>query len=179
MGKVLDDFYSEGGQIKILDETDFKTFSMSEIREKLEAVEDEMMEKTGYGLDAVVWDHANLFKFNSSGKRRQNEGSEINEYVSFIRKLSMTFRKDKDTGLMKKLSMVILAQVNRDGWKRSVKNKGRYDLRALAEANELERAAQLIFTIFTDDNMKMAKEATVQLLKNRNGVTAMTLYLYL
>ena len=172
MHTVLDDFYSTGGQIRILDETDFKTFSMSEIREKLEKVDDEMMEQTGYPLDAVVWDHANLFKFNGSKSKRQSEGSEGNEYVSFIRKLSISFRKDKDKGTIRKLAMIILAQTNRDGWKRAVKNKGRYDLRALAEINELERAAQVICMVFTDDAMKTAKEASVQLLKNRNGVTA-------
>ena len=73
---------------------------------------------------------------------------------------------------MRKLAVIILAQTNREGWKRAVKNKGRYDLRALAEANELERASQLILMVYTDDNMKMAKEASVQLLKNRSGVTA-------
>ena len=49
--------------------------------------------------------------------------------------------------------------------------RGKYDMRALAEANELERGSQIITTIFTDDNMKMAKEACVCLLKNRNGQT--------
>lgn len=171
MGTVLNDFYTVGGQIKLLDETDFKTFSMSEIREKLEAIDDEMKEKTGYPLDGVFWDHANLFKFNGSDKKKQTDGAEGNEYVSFIRKLAISFRKDKETNTKRKLSMVILAQVNRDGWKRAVKNKGRYDLRALAEINELERAGQVICTIFTDEAMKTSKEATMQLLKNRNGVT--------
>lgn len=171
-GTVLKDLMVEGGQIRILDEADFRTFSMSEIREKLEAVDDEMMETTGHPLDAVVWDHANLFKFNGSNSKKLSETAEGNEYVSFIRKLSIAFRKDKETGNMRKLAMLILAQVNRDGWKRAVKNKGRYDMRALAEINELERAAQVILMIFTDDAMKMAKEAVITMPKNRNGITS-------
>lgn len=171
MGTVLEDFFSQGGRIKILDESDFRTFSFSEIRSRLEKVDDEFMAQTGYGLDGVIWDHANLFKFNQSGSRKNDGNAEINEYISFIRKMGIAFRKDPQTGKMRKLSNIILMQVNRTGWKKAVKNSGKYSLDALAEANEAERSSQMVMTVFTDENMKMSKEAVVSLLKNRNGPT--------
>lgn len=170
MEDVLNDFMTTGGKIHILDETDFKTMSFGEIREKLQAVDDMMLEETGYPLDAVFVDHAQLLKFNSSGKRVSSESAMINEYISFFRKLSIDFRRDAE-GNSRKLAILLLSQINRDGWKRAVKNNGQYNLNALAEANELERGSQIIMTIFTDEQLKMANEAKIQLLKNRNGVT--------
>lgn len=170
MGEVLDDFMTSGGKIRILDETDFKTMSFGEIREKLEGVDDEMVEETGYPLDAVFVDHAQLLKFSQSGKKYSNENSVLNDYISFFRKLSIDFRRDSE-GNSRKLAVLLLSQINRDGWKRAVKNNGQYNLNALAEANELERGSQIIMTIFTDEQLKLANEAHVQLLKNRNGVT--------
>lgn len=171
---ILPDFYdlSKHGMIKILDETDFNTLSFSEIREKLYQVDDEMKQKTGYGLDAVVIDHVNLLKFNGSktGKRFSSETAEGNAYISFFRKLGISFRKD-DKGNMRKLMILTLAQLNRQGYNKACKNKGKYNLTSLAEFNELERGSQVVITIFTNPEMKEAKEATVQLLKNRNGIT--------
>lgn len=168
---VAPDFYSTGGKIVILDETDFKTFSFAEIRQKLEEVDDSLLKETGYGVDAVLWDHANLFKFNGSGAKKQSEGSEINEYVSFIRKMSIAFRRLPGEKDFRKVHMLILAQANREGYKRAHKLKGVYDLRAISEANELERGAQQIFSIYTNEDLKVAKEATMQILKNRTGAT--------
>ena len=68
------------GKLVILDETDFKEFSFSEIMTKLYEVDD-----TVGGLDAVIFDHAGLFKFYKKGGR-SDEGEVINEYISFIRK---------------------------------------------------------------------------------------------
>ena len=72
---------------------------------------------------------------------------------------------------MKKLSVIILSQINRQGKQKADKNHGRYTLNALAEFNELERGAQVAMTIYTNEEMKGSKEATVQILKNRNGRT--------
>ena len=158
MGPVLDDYYdySKYGMLKFLDETDFKTLSFGEIREKLENCDDEMREKTGYGLDAIIVDHINLCKFNGSGKKYSSETAEGNAYVSFFRKLSLAFRKDED-GNMRKIAVIILSQINRTGRQKADKNHGRYTLNALAEFNELERAAQVVCTIYTNDEMKEAK----------------------
>lgn len=64
---------------------------------------------------------------------------------------------------------MVAAQANREGWARAVKNQGAYDLRAIAEANELEKSSIVVLSIYTDENLKLAKEANMCLLKNRYG----------
>lgn len=168
---ILPDFYDyqNHGKIVILDETDFTSFSPAEIRQKLIEVDDECLRDTGYGLDAIDVDHINLCKFNG-GNSRLSVNEEGNQYVAFFHSLAQKFRLQKD-GTYSKLMCIILAQANRTGWKKAVKNKGRYDLTAISEFNELERSGQEIISVFTSDEMKMAKEASVQLLKNRFGPT--------
>ena len=69
--------------------------------------------------------------------------------------------------------MLVLAQSNRDGFKRAQKLNGAYDLRAISEANELERSAMKVYSIYTSEDLKLAKEAEMQCLKNRTGETMM------
>lgn len=159
------------GKLIILDETDFKTFSPGEIRAKLEEIDERLLAEDMGCLDAVFWDHANLFKFSGEQGRYMNQGDIINHYVSFIRQLSIKFVKDKGSDTYRTLCNVVLAQANRDGWKRADKAGGRYTLVALSEANELERAAYRVFSVYTNEDLKQSKEATVQVLKNRSGAT--------
>ena len=67
--------------------------------------------------------------------------------------------------------MILLAQLNREGWKKANRNEGAYDITALADANELERGSFRVFTIYTNENMKARGSAQVQILKNRSGQT--------
>jgi replicative DNA helicase len=155
------------GKFIILDETDFKDFSFSEIMTKLYEVDDEVG-----GLDAVFFDHAGLFKYyQKSGHRDSSEGEAINAYISFIRRLSIRFRFNPETKEYRQLISVVVIQANREGWKRASKRGGQYDLRAISEANEVEKASYRIFSIYTDDFMKEAKEARVCILKHRSGKT--------
>ena len=168
---VMPDYYSTGGKLKILDESDFPTFSFKEIRDQLIKADDEFTKETGYGLDAVVFDHANLFKFNKTKENTGNDTTEGNRYVGFIRALANHFRIDPITKESRKLAMIILAQVSRDGWRRATKNNGKYNLTAFAEINGLERDSSYMFTVYTNESMKLAKEAYIQLLKARDGQT--------
>lgn len=152
------------GKLIILDETDFKDFSFAEIIAKLYEVDTQVG-----GLDAVIVDHVGLCKF--SKHTFQNVGEDINQYVSFFRKLSIKFRFDQVQQKYRQLAVVLAVQANREGWKRAAKKGGQYDLRGVSEANEVERASYRIFSIYTDDYMKEAKEARVCVLKNRSGRT--------
>lgn len=171
MNVVAKDLLNSKGKLMILDETDFKSFSFAEIRVKLEEVDDFYIKETGSGIDAIFWDHANLFKFTGAQAKNKTQGDIINDYISFIRKLSIGFRKDKNTGEFSQLCNIVVAQCNREGWKKAVRNKGMYELTAISEANEIERAGYRILSVFSDDNLKRNKEASVQLLKNRTGRT--------
>ena len=58
----------------------------------------------------------------------------------------------------KYLVTVGCAQTNREGNKRAEKNKGSYDLQALADLNELERSASYVVFLYTSDDMKLLQE---------------------
>ena len=157
------------GKIIILDESDFNTFSFSEITSVLEKVDDEL---DGH-LDAVIVDYIQLCKFSGSGYTADTN-SQINAYVTFFRRLSQNFRKVVDANGKedtKQLVMILLAQLIRGGWQKASRNNGKYDLTALADANEVERGSYRIFTTYTTEEMKGRKSAQVQILKNRSGQT--------
>lgn len=167
--EVTEDYFNTGGQIVLLDETDFGSLSFPEIQSKLIEVDDQLKKETGYGLDCLMVDHIGLLAYGKSSKG-DSDMQVINSYVSFFRKLAIGFRRNED-GTYKQIHVLLLAQINREGWKRASKQDGLYDLRALSTANELERSAQIIMTIFVDEQLKLAKTARICLLKNRFGET--------
>lgn len=161
---IVPDFEENSkGKLKIIDEGDFKNFSEGEIIQKLEEIDDEF----GRKLDGVVLDHANLCKFYE--KSGDNVGEATNKFVSLFRRLSNAFRLDPETGNMRGLTTILLAQTNRMGWHEAAKKGGAYDLSALAEANELERCSSVVMTVFHDKNSSKMNELKVCLLKNRYG----------
>lgn len=161
------------GRVVFLDESDFNTFSFGEITAVLEKVDDELIKDNGYGIDAVIVDYVQLCKFSGSGMTT-DANAQINSYVTFFRRLGQNFRKVRDENgneQVKQLAIILLAQLNRGGWQKAVRNEGKYDLTALADANELERGSARIFTTYTNEDLKARKSAQVQILKNRAGET--------
>lgn len=63
---------------------------------------------------------------------------------------------------------MVLSQTNRDGWKYAARHEGNYQLNALAEANELERASSIVLSIFTDEVMMNSNQALVKVCKSRD-----------
>ena len=64
--------------------------------------------------------------------------------------------------------VIFLCQINRDGWARAVR-KGRYELTALAEYNELERSSAYAVFLFSSEELKSLHELRIQLCKHRFG----------
>ena len=96
----------------------------------------------------------------------------INAYISFIRRLGIKFRKkknEKNEAFWTKLTHVVITQANRKGIEKAVKTRGRWSMIALADANELERAAWRIIGLYSDAQSKDSNEITVHMLKNRSG----------
>lgn len=161
------------GMVTILDESDFNTFSFGEITSVLEKVDDELNKEGRGGLDCVIVDYVQLCKFSGTGIT-SDANSQINSYITFFRRLGQNFRRVIDANgneHTKQLVVILLAQLNRTGWVKASRNNGRYDLTALADANELERGSSRIFTTFTTEEMKARNSAQVQILKNRQGQT--------
>lgn len=165
---VVPDYESKKkGHLYLLDESDFDNLSFIGFEKRLREIENLSIKETGKGIDCVIVDQAQLLKYGAKDSIG-NEGNVINAWVSFFRQQCLSF-----LGTNRPIAVIMLSQANREGWRRAVKNEGRYDLRAISEANELERASWRIFSIFTDENMKESKEAKVQCLKNRTGLTVM------
>lgn len=154
------------GKLIILDSSDFKSNSHIEIYNTLDQINTKL-ENVG-GLDGFIVDYIQLYKFDGSNN---DTNSVINGYVSFFRQLTQSFL---DGPKNKKLIGVLLSQINRESRKHADRNGGMYDTSCLADANEIERGSHRIITIYTNDEMRLAKEATIQVIKNRHGPVVFT-----
>jgi replicative DNA helicase len=164
-GTVFEDFRSRKGKILVEEDSDYQSITFEGIYTRLIEADNVFRNTTGKGIDLIVVDHLQLFKFSDSPVlQKLGEFSIMNHFVSFFRRICLDFNG-------KQTAVLLLAQTNREGWTNAVKNDGRYNTRALAEANEAERASFRIFSVYTDEQMKQAKEAKVQVLKNRSGRT--------
>lgn len=155
------------GVVTFLDASDFETFDDGEICRVLEHLDDKMKADIGYGVDAVIVDYIQLCKFMNVNST-SDTNSIINNYVAFFRKLAQGFRAEDKK---RQLIVILLSQINRDSWKRASKHDGCYDLTCLADANEIERSANIVITTYTTTEMKISNGAVAQLLKNRTGQT--------
>lgn len=109
------------------------------------------------GFDFSIWDHANQIDliFKDMG----------NVAIRTITSAGKTYQNQHGSNP----ATIILAQTNRDGYKRAVKKQGKYDLTALSDLNELERSAAYAIFLFTNDAMKLTQETKVVMVKHRLG----------
>lgn len=109
-------------------------------------------------LDLVIWDHVNqldlLFK---------DEGNAI---IAKMRYATNEYRNPDGTGV----HTMMAVQANRDGYARACRRDGLYDLRAVSELNEVERTSCYAVFLYTPDDMKIAQETKVCMLKHRIGM---------
>ena len=152
--------------IFILDETDFSEYTFKSFEARIRECDNIAKETTGSGIDLLVIDQAQLLKFGGGISKAGNETSVINLYVSFFRQQAINFLHTK-----RPCTVLMLSQINRDGFNYASKHGGKYTLTNLAEANELERASAIVMTLFTDESLKASKQVLVQMLKSRNGET--------
>jgi len=68
-----------------------------------------------------------------------------------------------------KIGTGFAVQVNRDGWKRAVRNEGKYTLLALSEFHEIERSSTYVVFVYSDSYMMQVNEMKVQMQKHRIG----------
>lgn len=152
------------GNIYIVDETELEAYSFYSLEAKFREIDKLAVESTNHGIDLLIIDHAQLLKFDASMKGIGNETNVVNAYVSFFRQNALNWIKSG-----RQISVLVLSQASREGWKEAVRAEGKYRLTALAEANELERASSLVLSVYSSDALKEMKEAKVQILKNRDG----------
>lgn len=152
--------------IYILDETDFTAYTFKAFEAKIRECDSLAQRDTGRGIDLLVVDQAQLLKFGGGVDKAGNETSVINLYVSFFRQQAINFLHSK-----RPCTVLMLSQINRDGFNYASKHQGKYSLTNLAEANELERASAIVIALYTDESLKASKQVSIQMLKSRNGET--------
>lgn len=155
--EVVADFDQYKSNLIIYDQTDFTDASPLEIERAFDYADT----VTG-GLNAFVIDYLQLLKF--SGESRRDEKETMNAYMRFFQGQTINFLHKK-----RQVTGIVLVQANRDGYLRAIRNNGEYDLRAIAEANEVERSSYRVFTAFSDENLKLSKEIKIGLIKHRGG----------
>ena len=155
-----------GKHIYILDETDFEAYTFRAFEVKIKECDNLAQKNTGRGIDLLVIDQAQLLKFGGGINQAGNETSVINLYVSFFRQQAINFLHSK-----RPCTVLMLSQINRDGYNYACKHGGRYSLTNLAEANELERASAIVLALYSDESLKDSKQVSIQMLKSRNGET--------
>lgn len=123
--------------------------------------EAELAEK-GKTLDFVIVDYVGLM-IQDRDKSYGDFNVDLNNILKRLKNIAMTFKEGRG------LRMITPFQVNREGWKEAVKNDGVYKLTALSNANEAERAADQIISLFMTDEMKRSGIMKIGCLKHRKG----------
>lgn len=108
----------------------------------------------------VIVDYLQLMKFYRPAGIKVEDTLEY--YVRVFTDLSVKYKK-------RGFVLIILAQVNREGWKLLSKER-EASLFHLAECNELERSANAAIIMYATDEMKMANQVSMRVLKNRSGL---------
>lgn len=142
------------GRFTILEMGDFDDFKRSTIRKRVESISKD--------IDLICVDYMQLFQYVDAPDFRGNDNSKINHFIRVFAGLALSCNK-------KRTIVTLASQTNREGYARACEHEGAYDLLALAEANELERSATYVTTLFTDDALRESGELKVQLLKHRWG----------
>lgn len=157
--KLTDSYQDLPGKIRIVDERDISSYSVTAFNEVIDKVNKELIGLTGHGIDIIVLDHIQLLKFNDTKSATNNPYLVVNYYVSYFR----------EKAAREGYAVVLLSQTSRQGYEYAAKHRGEYMESGLAEANELERASTAIVTLFATENGKSSGELTVQIIKNRFG----------
>lgn len=120
-----------------------------------------MLEEAMGGLDLIVWDHVNQFKYVNP-----NSGLTGDHYIKMITDLTKTYINRNG---LNPVSLLVV-QTNREGFKRAARHEGRYELTALSDFNELEKSSTYVTFIYADEAQRSTGQAKVQLLKHRLGM---------
>lgn len=145
----------------VYDETDIKSNTYAGFSKLLVRADKDFTKKTNKGIDLIIIDHLNLFKFRTEEKT-MNDYAAVNHWMSYFRKHCINFLNQK-----KKVAILCACQSSREGYKNAIKEGG-YQLTGIAEGNEIERSSQLVLSIFNDDEMREQNEVLMQILKMRD-----------
>lgn len=116
----------------------------------------------GKNLDFSIIDYVGLM-IQDKNERYGDFNIDLNNIIKKMKNLAIQFNEGQG------LRIITPFQVNREGWKDAIKNDGIYKLTALSNANESERSADQIITLYMNDEMKKSGMMKIGCLKHRNG----------
>ncbi len=163
--QILPSLLKLPGKFYIVGQDDMEARSFFSYSNRLQEIENLCIEESGKGLDLIIVDYIQLMKYTDEMKSKVSEFEITNMWVNYWRVQALDFLKSK-----RKVHVLMAAQINRGGWIKAAKREGEYDLTALAESNEIEKASSIIITLFSDEKLKESKEIKFQILKNRDGM---------
>ena len=98
-------------------------------------------------LDLILVDYLGLVN-PTSGDNVLRDNAIANAALREIKQLATGFANGQGIAVLSPW------QASRDGFKEAEKNAGQYTLRALSWANEAERSADLVYSVFTDETLR-------------------------
>lgn len=158
--ELVNSYQELPGKLRIIDESDIKGYTQASFLSLFNQVNKELIDRTGKGFEVLVVDHMQLLKFDETYKKA-DPYQVVNAFASFFRQYTAK----------NGIGTILVSQTSRDGYKQAKAHGGRYELTSLAEANELERAATCVVTLFSSDSLKTSGEIQAQIIKSRNTET--------
>lgn len=139
------------------------TEALTPSRLEMEAIDYQAeLTQMGKTLDFIVVDYMGLM-VPDRADRYGEFNLDLNTTIKKLKTLALTFNNGRG------LRMISPFQVNRDGWKEAAKAEGVYRLTALSSANESERSADGVISLFMSDEMRKSGLMKLTCLKNRRG----------
>ena len=121
-----------------------------------------ILAEKGKNLDFLLLDYVGLMVQDREYKYG-DYNIDLNNIIKRLKNTAINFNNGRG------LRVITPFQVNRDGWKEACKNNGVYRLTALSNANEAERSADGVITLFMTDEDKKNGIIKIGSLKNRMG----------
>lgn len=161
--EIIPDLGNMPGNFYILDEQDIEAYDYLSFDNKLQEIENLCFKETGKGLDLIIVDHIQMLAFTNQDNK-QMENTVINRWCNYFRSQCLDFLKSK-----RQVHVILVSQINRQGYLKAAKNHGMYDMTALKEANEIETCASVIIGVFSDTSLIASNQTMIGILKNRDG----------
>lgn len=154
-----------GGRLILWDEEDIQYNTFLEMNHTLQKADKIFKERNGKGVEAIILDQLALLKNTRAGGRKYTyDGAVLNDWMTYFRKQALNFL---DTG--RETTVFVVSQINRESFTEASKprNKGRYDMTAASDSNEIERASNTMITLFKD--LETQNTLLVNIPKAREG----------
>ena len=152
---VIPDLESNPEHGEIMIEYPGEALTISSLKAKLSAIQKDME------IEMLIVDYPELM-VPDKGQKYSDYGTSLNTIIKSIKQLALTYNNGKG------LFALCPYQANRDGFDRATKNFGVYDLRAMSYANEAERACDVIYSVYKEQDSSNPN-MIISNLKNRRG----------